>query len=105
MEGRSGISDNLPERYDPNHCTRYATSRTRRHLQTLALFPNALGNALDQRDLCPLFVLSQLVANLAAGKATLRRQIQVLERNILCSLVNTLNDGILILKLSGLGGH
>ena len=21
MEGRSGISDNLPERYDPNHCT------------------------------------------------------------------------------------
>ncbi len=105
MEGRSSIADYLPERYDPNHCTRCAMSHTRRHLRTLPLFPNALGNTLDQRDLCPLLVLGQLVANLAAGKATLRRQIQVLERNILCSLVNTLDDGVLVLKLSGLGGH
>ena len=71
MEGRSGISDNLPERYDPNHCTRYAMSRTRRHLRTLLLLPDTLGNTLDQRDLRPLLVLGQLVANLTAGKAAL----------------------------------
>ena len=45
-------------------------SRTRRHLQAVALLPNALGDALDQRDLCPLLVLGQLVANLAGGKST-----------------------------------
>mgnify|MGYP000829878473 CR=1 FL=1 len=105
MEGRSGISDNLPERYDPNHCTRYAVPRTRRHLQTLALFPNALGNTPDQRNLCPLLVLGQLIANLAAGKATLRRQIQVLERHVLCRLADALDDNILVLELCRLGGH
>ena len=105
MEGRSGISDNLPERYDPNHCTRYAMPRTRRHLQTLALLPNALGNALDQRDLRPLLVLGQLVANLAAGKAALGRQVQILERHVLSGFADALDDNILVLELCRLGGY
>ena len=58
-------------------------SRTRRHLRTVALLPNALGNALDQRDLCPLFVLGQFVANLAAGKAALWGKAEVVEWNVL----------------------
>ena len=80
-------------------------SRARRHLQAVTLLPNALSNALDQRDLCPLFVLGQLVANLAAGKAALGRQVQVLERHILCGLLDTFDDNVLVLKLSRLGGH
>ena len=105
MEGRSGISDNLPERYDPNHCTRYAAPRTRRRLRTASLFPDTLHNTLDQRNLCPLLVLGQLVANLAAGKATLRRQIQVLERHVLYRLADALDDGVFVLELCRLGGH
>lgn len=80
-------------------------SRARCHLQTVTLLPNALGNVLDQRDLCPLFVLGQFVANLTAGKAALGRQVQVLERHILCGLVDTFDDNVLVLELSGLGGH
>ena len=80
-------------------------SRTRRHLQRVPLFPNTLGNTLDQRDLCPLLAFGQLVANLAAGKATLRRQIQILKRHVLCCLMNTLDGRVLVLELGCLGGH
>ena len=74
-------------------------------LRTAALLPDTLGNAPNQRNLCPLFVLGQLVADLAAGKATLGRQVQVLERHVLCGFADALDDNILVLKLSDLGGY
>ena len=58
---------------------------------------------LPLRELCPLLLFRELVTDLAGSKAALRAEAEVLERHILCSLVNACDDGVFILKLRALG--
>ena len=61
------------------------------------LAPHPLGDPLDEGDLCPLLLLGQLVADLAACKAALRRQVEILERDVPGGFVDARDKRILVL--------
>ena len=67
--------------------------------------PDLLGDLLDERKLCPLLRLGQLVADLAACKAALRAEAESVERQILCRLVDARDDAVLVLKQCAFGSH
>src|SRR6476661_3474700 len=69
---------------------------------SLAFAPHLAGDFDDHAQLRPLLVLGQRIALFGRGKAALRRQTQLFERNEFGGLVNTALDFVLGLESSAL---
>src|ERR1700761_466614 len=66
--------------------------------------PNLVGELYDHPQLGPLLVLGQNVALFGRGEAALRRQAELVERDVLGRLVDAALDDVLAFELAGLGG-
>lgn len=67
--------------------------------------PYLIGDFLYQRQLRPLFLFTELVANFAGSKATLWAQGQAIQWHILFCFVNARNHFILIFQLWVFSGY
>lgn len=70
-----------------------------------ALAPDFLGDLFDQRQFCPLFLLSELIPNFARREATLRAEGQAVQRNVPGCLMDTGNHSLFILQLGRFCGN
>ena len=62
------------------------------------LSPDFFSNFLYQRKLCPLVFFGQLIADLTGRKSALRAEAETIQRNVLCSLMDSVDNGLLVLQ-------
>src|SRR5262249_41237697 len=75
-----------------------------RHAKPPWSTPDLPGDLDDHAELRPLLLLGQDIAFLGRGEAALRRQGELVERDVLGRLVDALPDRVLAFELAALGG-